>query len=235
MSREIPSDLKALLGFFEQYSLKVLEGNGHFVSTISRVHKKYFSFLTFIAEINRQGPDQVQPSISDCQKEYLTESCSDIGNAIFVMVHGAYKPSRMMLRSSIETFLKGFNADEIQNILTEKSIFAMFESVKRLPFFQVDPAKSILASLHADYKELCKDIHTATKANMEHLTALEYFPAYNKKASDSISEICSRLTSNFLTLACLKYKYVFLKMHHLNRENVLVSVPKALRPLILGI
>ncbi|RVU02381.1 hypothetical protein EOD41_00115 [Mucilaginibacter limnophilus] len=235
MSREIQRDLLDLKDFLKSYSLSHLSNDTKLLSVITQQHKKYFSYLTFIAELEALQNSGLLPAISDVQKDYITESCSDIGNSMFVMAHGAYKASRMMLRSSIETFMKGFNADEIADILTDKSMYSIFDNIKALSFFQREDIEPIFISIHNDYKILCRDIHTATRANMDHLTALNYFPTFDEKAATPIAQISMNLVSNYLILLCVKYGTYFHKMHHRNRENILISIPKAYRPKVLGV
>src|SRR5436190_1776916 len=114
MSREISSDFSNLLEFIKGYSLHAHLGNADFLKILAQQHKKFFSYLTCVAELIHLSKDSsITPAISKKQLAFLTESCSDIGSALFVMTNGAYKASKMMLRSSIETFNKGFNLDNI--------------------------------------------------------------------------------------------------------------------------
>lgn len=51
MSREIKKDYNDLGDFLREYNLKHLSANDKFILFVSKTHKKYFSYLTFIAEI----------------------------------------------------------------------------------------------------------------------------------------------------------------------------------------
>jgi hypothetical protein len=151
------------------------------------------------------------------------------------MTHGAYKASKMMLRSSIETFLKGFSLDEISDIDQEKSVYNIFDRVKGLAFFQDGSTKELFLGIHNEYKSLCQDAHTATDENMQHITALKYFPTFQIEEATEVSESLMRLVSSFITLICLKYNEHFIKMHHRNKENVIENIPKRYRALVHGI
>jgi hypothetical protein len=236
MSREISEDFKAVIDFIKSYNLSGLASNPSFLPILSQQHKKYFSYLTCIAELIDLIKDaNLEPHISQKQLDFIIESCSDIGSSIFVMTHGAYKASKMMLRSSIETFHKGYNLDELVDLDKEKSIYVLFEKVKSLPWYSSGLCKSIFDSIHQDYKILCQDTHTAANINMQHITALQYFPTFNLGEASQISETVARLVSNYNTLICLKYNGYFHKMHHRNKENIIENLPKKIRPLILGI
>src|SRR5690606_22046810 len=152
------------------YNLNKHLEDADLIKIISTQHKKYFAYLSCIAElIHISKSETMNPVISDEQILFLKESCSDIGNAVFSMLHGSYKPSRLMIRSSIETFLKGFNLDEYPDVTTEKSLYKIFDNIKDLDFFSTDPAKEMFNQIHQKYGKLCEDTHTATELNMQHI------------------------------------------------------------------
>ena len=128
MSREIPDDFAKLVDFIKEYNLQTVASNREFLKILSQQHKKFYSYLTCVAELTELSKNtSLKPKIVKNQIAFITESCSDIGSTLFVMTHGAYKASKMMLRSSIETFLKGFTLDELTNINLEKSVFNIFD------------------------------------------------------------------------------------------------------------
>jgi hypothetical protein len=236
MSREVSADFKELTSFIENYNLKGPTTNKYFIRVLSEQHKKFFSYLTCVAELNSLTKDTaIKPIIESKQMDFLIESCSDVANALFVMTHGAYKAARMMLRSSIETFLKGFNIDSLVDLDKEKSVFTIFDSVIALPFFIDEPQKKLLDIIHADYKLLCQDTHTATIVNMQQITAMKYFPTFELAEASRISDILMRLVQAYLTLLCVKYNAYFHKMHHRNKEIIIESIPKSMRQIVHGI
>ena len=236
MSREIPDDFANLITFLKGYNLTALGSNQPFIKILSQQHKKYFSYLTFVAELTQLSKDKkLEPNLSQKQLDFITESCSDIGSTIFVMAHGAYKAARLSLRSSIETFNKGFNLDFITTLDEEKSVFAIFDKIKDLDFFKNDPTKSLINSIHQDYKTLCEDAHTATRLNMQHITALKYFPTFDIDEANELSNLLMKLVSSYNSLLGIKFNSQFHRMHHRNKENITETIPKKLRPLIQGI
>lgn len=236
MSREITQDFSNLVKFIKGYNLHELSSNSEFLKVLSQQHKKFFSYLTCIAELIPLAKGKtLLPLVSDNQLDFITESCSDIGSALFVMTHGAYKASKMMLRSSIETFHKGFSLDSIPDLDQEKSVYNIFDRVKALNFFANEPQKGLFDAIHQDYKILCQDTHTAAEINMQHITALKYFPTFSLIDATQLSDILMRLVSSYNTLICLKYNEYFQKMHHRNKENIIENIPKPFRPLIHGL
>jgi hypothetical protein len=235
MSREINNDFKELKDFIEKYSIKHLSDENNFKTLLSQQHKKLFSYLTFVAELNFQiSETKRQKRITQEQIDYLTESCSDIGNAMFLTIHGAYKASRMMLRSSIETFHKGFNLDDFPEITTTKSLFEIFDKVKALPFFTNEPLKSAENKIHSYYAELCRDTHTAKLENMQQTIGLKYFPAYSEDETKENSKILLDLVSNYLTCLSFKYKDYLISMHHRNRENIIENISNSIKPILFA-
>lgn len=235
MSREIKEDFNELKEFFRNYNLSHLESHTELISITSQQHKKYFSILTFLGELIEKKDSDILPSVNEIQIDYLTECVSDIGNSIFVMVHGAYKASRLMLRSSIENFIKGIGMDDIPDIHEEKSVYALFDRVGESAFFKSDLVKPAFDAIHNLYKDLCLDTHTATRVNMSHITAINYFPAYDQVSAMKTKDIALKLISNYILILCLKYKNHYSLMHHRNKENIIINIPKSFRPLILGI
>ena len=235
MAREIQLDFKELLEFFKNYNLNSIQFSGDLKNCLSYQHKKYFSYLIFIAEIGSQKSNHNPPLISESQLEFITESCSDIGNSLFLMVNGAYKPSKMMLRSSIETFLKGFVLDDIADIDKEKSVYDIFDRIKALTFFNIEVHKEIFESIHNTYKLLCEDIHTASKLNMANITALTYFPTNDIKKIENFTNTSTRLVCNYIDLLAFKYNSYFHHMHHRNKEIILENISREYRRQIMGI
>lgn len=235
MSREVTQDFEELKKFLEEYKLEKVFQNEEITEELKKTHKKYFSLLTLISELEPVVDDiSFNPKLTKSQFSYLVESSSDIGTAIFQSVNGSYKSARMLLRSSIETFFKGFCMEDIDGILTEKRIFVIFDAIKELDYFKQDTQKALLHTCLDEYSELCKDIHTASVANMQNLTALKYFPSYEKSKMYDISERIIKLIPIFLFFTCNKFNPQYQNMHHRNKENILLSIRKKLRPIILS-
>lgn len=238
MSREVVHDFEKFKSFFQNYSLSGFDSNTQLLDNLSQLHKKYFAFLTFIAELQyqKENPSKgVSPLIGNNQLIYLSEACSDIGNAIFMSVHGAYKAAKLMLRSSIETFCKGIFEDEEPKILTEKSLYVVFDLIMALDSLKEEPSKIVFQTIHNEYKKLCADTHTATTVNMAQITALKYFPTYDSKSMNEIKDIIFKLIPSYLFLLGLKYNKYYFKMDYRNKESVITQVKREFRPLIQGI
>lgn len=227
MSRVVKLDFEKLKDFVKNYSLEGLLADEDFIHLISTCHKKYFAYLTLIAELKN--------SLKGKEFSFLLESTSDIATALFHLFSGSYKSSKLILRSSIETFLKGFCLSFIEDIDKESSIYEMFNRIKALSFFSEDFNKQELTTIHKYYKELCKDVHSADEINMEKISALNLFPKYSKDDANVIITIFIKLIPSYITLLCIKYNVVFHKIHHRNREIILDAINRNKRPKINNI
>jgi hypothetical protein len=227
MSREINKDFNHLKTFIENYSVKSLFSEDEFEEIISQYHKKYYAFLTLLAEF--------QGIVDEGQYEYLLESCSDAGTSLFHIFHGAYKSSKLILRSSIETFLKGFAKDSYPDIIEETSMFEIFKNIKNIDYFNHDFIYPIIEKIHQIYKDLCKDVHTAEKINMENISALNHFPKFSVAESKKITDFSSKLIKSYISLLCYKYNSNFHSIHYKNKDIIKQGIPKKNRPIIFNV
>ena len=107
MSRRIKEDFDNLCDFFKKYSLAPIFEEKDFVKQISTYHKKYYSYLVLVIELKEIVDNaNYAPCMSQEQYNYVLESCSDVGQALFLVTHGCYKGAKLLLRSSIENFIK---------------------------------------------------------------------------------------------------------------------------------
>ncbi len=167
--------------------------------------------------------------------EYILESLSDLGNCIFLLINGAYKAAKLMLRSSIETFFKGVTSDSLPNVLTEKRVFKIFDDIKELPLFIAGEKKSCFDELLLVYSELCRDTHTATIKNMQKISALNYFPSKDMSLVNDIENNFSKLVSNYLFILSMKYNDSFHKMYYVNKAVVFRAMIKKHRPIVQNV
>jgi len=231
MSRDIKTDFEKLLDFIEQYSIASLPEDKEFVDYLSQMHKKYYAFIALVFELENTMPKVLNSK----QSNFLLESVSDVGNSVFLAINGAYKSARLMLRSSIETFLKGFAIDALSNIDQEMIINKMFDDIKALPFFNHQSNKQLIDDLKSCYSTLCEDTHTARESNMQHTSSLNYFPKKSLAALEGVSKMNMKLISIYLTLLCLKFNEEYHKIHHKNKQTILDNIPKKYRPKINNI
>lgn len=84
MSRRIKEDFDDLCDFFKKYSLASIFEEKDFVKQISTCHKKYYSYLVLVIELKEiVNNANYAPCMSQEQYNYVLESCSDVGQALF--------------------------------------------------------------------------------------------------------------------------------------------------------
>jgi len=231
MSREVKADFDILKDFIKSYSLaNILQDE--FISHLSQFHKKYYAYLTLVGEIQINSTNKHLQNLTIEQLSFIAESCSDIGTSFFILFHGAYKSSKLILRSSIETFIKGFTMDEFSNVTKESSMYEVFKVVKKLSFFQSKETKEIINNIHAIYKTLCADVHTAQNINMENISALNHFPKFSILELEKVNRLGSKLICDYTTLICLKYNQFYHHIHYKNLEIIKNGIERKYRPLI---
>tara|TARA_R110001583_G_scaffold182511_1_gene340515 strand:- start:405 stop:1025 length:621 start_codon:yes stop_codon:yes gene_type:complete len=203
------------------------------------MHKCYFAAITWSAELNNSKQEFLK--IHTCSNDdiffRLIESVSDLGSSLFNWANGNYKASKVMLRISIENFIKATSAIECKAQLTEKSVYKIFDIASDLLIFSdaVNPRiRTCYEALHGDYKLLCEDVHTATTHNMGHLTSLADLPAFHIGKSSNTADIYIRVSKNITSIFCILFNSFFHQMHHRNRENILNCLNRNLRSAILA-
>lgn len=234
MARIVKADYDNLLNFLNSYSLSGNLTEESFLSFISVLHKKYYSYLVIMEEY-RQFVDDTSalPTLPRVQFEYLQESISDCGQAFFLSMNGCYKGARLLLRSSIETFIRAMSMDEVPEIEKETSVFEVFELVNRVSVFaQYTELKD---TIHDEYKNLCQDVHTSGINHMAGITALKFFPHFEHKEAQAFERSYLRLISCYLTVLGLKYNAQFHKMHYSHKDIVINDILKDYRGIINGI
>lgn len=220
MSRVVTNDFVKLKEFFSKYSTATNLNNKDFVKFLSIYHKKYLAYLTYIAELSSYKTKKALSGMLDSQFDFFSESCSDCGLALFDSANGNYKPARLLLRSSLENFMKAIAQDEDNSIDQEPSVFKLFDRVKAISFFSRAETKKLFEDIHQEYKELCKDVHTATTKNMTKLSALNTFPSFDQKQVDGVLRIVKVLITSYITLIALKYNKHYHSIGFLNKEVI---------------
>lgn len=227
MSRAIDRDFSELKDYLCDYSLKdVIDAK--LESDLKKIHKKIYAYLTLCSEITIQNNrDKI---FKDSSLQYLNESVSDVIQSMFLFVNGVYKSSNLILRSSIENLCKAIIGNLDESIYIEKSVYQIFDKVKKDEKFKVTYKKTDFYSvLHTTYAELCKSTHTATNSDMEHLTAMEFIPKYDvERAGAYVKNLVDLIE---LYICCIAYNYpsIILNMHYTNRDIINGALSSSLK------
>mgnify|MGYP004455460949 FL=1 len=218
MSRLIKEDYDKLCTFIKDYSLSDVLEIDDAKKLLSSFHKKYFAYLVLIEEIHHkiEQYDEVLKMPKE-QYEYLQESCSDVGQAFFLTFHGCYKGAKLLLRSSIENFLKGSCLDEDKSLPSTKSVFEVFDKARATGTFK-ETKENLHAQLHNEYALLCQDVHTADVSHMASITALNHFPSFHNEDAGNILKMVQKIIPIYITTIALKYNLAYHSMSYDYKE-----------------
>ena len=219
MGRLMNEDFHRLLEFLNSYKLTASVGDKEFQKILASCHKRYYSYLVFVVELHQQSGYSIQEN----QYDYLLESVSDVGQSLFSFMNGCYKGACLLLRSSIENFIKAVCLKENPNIILEKSVYKIFDLAKASTVFKMSKS-GLYDSIHNQYVELCKDVHTASILNMDHITALNVFPKFDSKKAEQVCGHFNVLLSAYVTLLSVVYNDFYHSLYYKNKEIVAASI-----------
>lgn len=238
MTRECKADFVELKKFIENFRISKKLENGVYLESLKNMHKVYFAMINWNAEMEHSRKEFLL-TYNDCSVSIvrrISESVSDMGASLFNWMNGSYKTSRVMMRAAIENFIRSISAIDDKSQLTEKNVYSMFERAEGSAVLNSGTAiKKAYKQLHSDYKTLCKDTHSTTFTNMEQLSSLAGLPGFNKNKAEASKEMYVRIAKNISSIYCLVFSDFFHSMHHRNKENILHSLAKEIRPIVAGI
>ena len=237
MTRERKCDFDLLKQYLEQYDIRENLEQKEYCKLLITMHKSYFSLITWNAELQTKTSDfKDQYRItSDSIMLYFNETISDVASSFFSWINGANKPSRVMLRVGLENFIRACAGVDNPKLLESQDIRKLFEEIRNISSIRLNSNLSqLFAQLCSDYANLCNDSHTSTSRNMAHVNSLEEFPTFEHTESLETSIVFSRVIKNISSAFCLRFNSFFHEMHHKNKENILISIPKKLKPIING-
>lgn len=236
-TRECRDDFIKIKKYISAYNLKNFSSDKNYINNLTRMHKKYFSLVCWQVEINEnKNKIKYNYTATDVSIRYISESISDIALAYFNWLHGCYRPCKILLRASIENFIRGISHIEDRSQLWEKNTYKLIEKAQVISLIKNKAStRKLFSLLKQDYKILCSDVHTASQVNMAGISCLEDFPSYEKKQSDICEKYFLNISKVIVTMLCLIFMDVFLTLHHRSRSNILDSTIREYRPEIHGL
>jgi hypothetical protein len=226
MTRNVRQDFQNLEQFVRQYRIADPADNPAYRNLLSRQHKVYHAILTLLAELDHQSwfpitqTDPRAANVNGLFRERLLEFASDLGSALFSWLHGTYKGARLLLRSSIENFIKTIGLLDFDRILTMRNTYEVFDLAKTGSFFSIPVNIPRFQCLQDAYSTLSRDVHTATSAEMQHVAALNFFPRFGEDDAHRFASLFTRVASVFLEALVVLCENVYHAMHHGNRDVI---------------
>lgn len=220
MAREVSRDYQEFIEFMNNYQLNHKFSNKG-SEQIKIMHKLYYSYLVLITECEEN--DFFEENIHFRYKE----SCSDLGHALLLAYQGLYKPSYLILRSSIENFIRGLGFQVDPSALTITKVYELFDIAKKYNSSKMNNIENIIHSLHTEYGALCKYTHTSSTHEMTHLTAFYSLPSIDISSLKIIVGFISRIVRSYLMiLISSKHDDFFKKISNNNRMVIFNALGK---------
>lgn len=218
-----------LQNYLEAYELMQVAQLREHKRQLKALYRHYHAVLVWHAHLTRSSTPHLTAAEYKTYFLFLEEAVSDLCQALFLWSHGLYKPSCLILRSSVENFFRSIGLYERQAILGITSVYELVEVIRNVPIVQSSSTTKILfEQMHGVYKTLCRHVHTSDKNHMALITAVGALPTFDKaKANTSGKHIRNQcqLSNGFL---CFMFSKKLRKFHHSDRDSVL----DALRPSI---
>lgn len=222
----------ALKTYLKEYSLEEIISNDKHNSRLSSIYRKYHALLIWHAYLNSN-----KSKINTLEKDnfflYFNETISDMCQAILLWNHGLYKPSYLILRSSIENFLKCVGLQQGQAILKLSSTYDLFAVINGTKIVKdnvsVDKAFKYLRS---KYTILCDYVHTTKTTNMSLTTSVGIFPVFIDDKADFSSKLIQGIIRNYVTILCFMFPNILRIMHHSNYDSIFSVLLKETRKFV---
>lgn len=222
MSREIAKDCELFIDYIRKYNLSHLCDNEQFIIDLKTMHRKVYGYLLFTAELCQQN--QSSKSFDQMVIDYFKETGSDLMQSIFSWANGSYKSSKLLLRSSIETFIKACLGDEDREVFEEKSLYKLFDIAKNHSYFKGEIRDRHFERIHNSYKILCMTAHSAPTIELASISSMKMLPRYDFKLSREFSNLFNNTLESMLSSILLNFHSIVHSMHMLNKSVFLSTL-----------
>ncbi|UOE82455.1 hypothetical protein LTQ03_17150 [Vibrio splendidus] len=228
-TRLIQDDFECLKVFVNEYRLPS-EDNGEYFSNLKRTHKVYFSVLELHSVC--KGIEPFKSNSDSTFVKYLGESVSELGSSLFVSLHGCYKGSDQILRSSIENFLKAIGSTVHSDITSIKNTYEVIDKSGDAEVFQTKEIKEKYHKLKGVYSTLCASVHTATELNMQNVGALGHFPYFDADSSAQFMNRYVSVSTAILDILCWSIRAEYSKVHYQSKDIIQASLSRNIKVMI---
>lgn len=200
MSRGAHLDFSEFLRFAGSLSLDSIVDDPAKIAEIRKAHAQYLALLTVAGELlseENQVHEEFYSSYAQCGADYLSEVVSDCSEYIICILLGLNRSAGGTLRSSIESYLKAFSANEQPLILQRTSVPDVFNDAAGVSFFSSRVGKEVLGELKGVYGSLNAYVHTISESQMFGALAVGSFPNWSD-SSVKLINIFIRVVRLFL-------------------------------------
>ncbi|WP_454253674.1 hypothetical protein [Pseudomonas sp. Marseille-Q7302] len=200
MSQSANQDFSEFRSFASTLSLAGVSDDPAKAAELRRAHAQFLALLTAAGELlSEEGlvRQDFFDSYAQSGVNYLEEVVSDCSEFIMCVLLGLYRSAGGTLRSSIESYLKAFSANEQSLILQRTSVPDVFNDAAGVAFFSSITGANVIAELKGVYASLNAYVHTISEDHMFGALAVGSFPRWSDKSVELI-EIFIRVVRLFL-------------------------------------
>lgn len=189
MSKTANPDFSEFINFTGALSLRSVSDDPAKITEIRKAHTQFLALLTTTGELlSEEGPvrQEFYGSYAQSGIDYLSEVVSDSSEFIMCVLLGLYRSAGGTLRSSIESYLKAFSANEQPLILRRTSVPEVFSDAAGGSFFSSKVGMEVVSELKGIYGSLNAYVHTISEDHMFGALAVGSFPRWSDKSVDLI-------------------------------------------------
>lgn len=219
--REINKDYQDLKKFINDYKIQSSISDIQFNGVLKRMHKRYYAFLALHHELMVEGgfTENLTDELKDIFKFRIGEVLSELGTTLFLSIHGCYKASKLVMRSSIENFSKAVGSFVDIGIVNETSVYKVIEIALSHEVF-LKRAVVERNYIKEKYSKLCEDVHTASIYNMQDIECIGSFPIADYQEFDLLGDVFIKLINSFTSVLIKIEPSIFHKAHHIRKDLI---------------
>jgi hypothetical protein len=218
---QVEKGLQELQTFLENYNLKDVAELKEHKQTLAHIYKCYHALLVWHVVLKRITPSQLTVEEYQTFCLFFDECVSDMCQALFLWSHGLYKPSYLILRSSVENFFRCMGFYEHQPILELNATFELIAAIRgTLLVNQSSNSLKLFQQLHQSYKVLCQYVHTSSRKQMSLTTAVGVFPKFEKKEASLAAEQLRKIITTYCAFLCFMFRYEYKRLHYFELDMI---------------
>lgn len=161
---------------------------------------------------------------------YYKEMMSDISSSQALVLTGLYKPSRMMLRSSIENLIRLIALEQGFIISDKKFTHEIISLVKSSRLgAKGSPVAADIDFIVQSYAKLCAYTHASQPKFLALKIPLKSLNAFDRKEYADIIEMTRNIVLRFNRISFVIYNHVIGSAHRKHRDFILDALPKSLK------
>ena len=213
MTRESKADFNVLRNYIDNYSLREISDET-FLRQLSSMHRNLLALLI----ICNRASSYLKTSGNLPASQYLNELTSECIGVLFNWIHGNYKSSKVILRSTIEVFSKFVILFYDSEIPDTKRVYEVFEKAESV--IHNDTISASYREILSSYSELCKFVHTASEEQMQLTNGLDFYPNRDANKAEDIKKEFSEILNKYIFILSLQLKPLYLTLHHRDIDSL---------------